>query len=276
MFNEHDLNGLQQLMQMPFRSLVAFMARFQRSNEPQVSFNWRLSVPEQAKFYAENGFLVIPGALTRRQVDQALREISNYGLKGTTEDVWEAPFARALVTNPKLLAALKAIFGEQIKFFKAAYVETLPKKRAESSAQRQALHVDYGIGELERDFRNSTPSWVNVAFYLTELSADHSPLWVCPGSNRDYGVVPSSNLDRFAPSAKMVLAKAGDAVLFHANTVHAASHNFSDRARHALFYSYRPAWAKPIGPVVEWPRDFVESFPLEHQPMLRDMNRGLE
>src|SRR5260221_2694939 len=256
-----------------FRYTFATLA-FRKAEQSEFVADWaNLSPADQARFYTENGFLVIPAALTQQQVKQPLAEIAAHGLRGTTENVWRASFARDLVVNPKLLTALKAIFGDRIKFFKAAYVETPPKP--DVGGQRQALHVDYGIGEPEGDFRNSSPCWVNVAYYLTDLTADHSPLWVCAGTNRRYDAVPASHLERFADRAKMVLAKAGDAVLFHANTVHAASHNLSSETRHALFYSYRPAWSKPVGPVAEWPQAFIDSFASEHRGMLGDLNRGL-
>jgi SAM-dependent methyltransferase len=254
-----------------FASLV-----FRKREARDLDADWHaLTPPEQARFFCENGYLVIPACLSRDEVREAIAEIARHGLKGTTEDVWQAPFAKHLVTNAKVLMALRAIFGNEIRFFKAAYVETPPRDRAGAEQQRQALHVDYGIGEQEADFRNSAASWVNVAFYLTDLTPEHSPLWVAAGSNRIYSVVPASDLEAFSDSARMVLAKAGDAVLFHSNTVHAASHNFSPVARHALFYSYRPAWAKPVGPVREWPADFVQSFPPEHRGLLNGMNRGL-
>jgi len=90
-----------------------------------------------------------------------------------------------------------------------------------------------------------------------------------------YGVVPDSDLDHLQDQAKMVLAHAGDAVLFNCNTVHASSYNFSGEPRHALFFSYRPAWAKPVGPVPEWPEEFIQSFPSEHRALLRNLNAGL-
>lgn len=249
---------------------------FRKSEQPDISFDWSAMSPtDQARFYSENGFLVIPQALSSGEVRQAIAEVKQHGLKGTTEEVWNAPFARALVINPKLLSALKAIFGEQVRFFKAAYVETPPDDPRANATQRKALHVDYGIGEPEGDYRNSCASWVNVATYLTDLTSEHSPLWVCPGSNRSYGVVPASDMERFADRAKMVLARAGDMVLFHCTTVHAASHNHSTETRHALFYSYRPAWAKPVGQVSEWSVEFIDSFPPEHRALFRGLNRGI-
>lgn len=249
---------------------------FRKSSNPDFSVPWdKLSITDQANFFDENGFLVIPAALSQSEVRQAIEEIRQFGLRGTTEDIWKAPFASQLVTNRKLLSALTAIFGKDIRFFKGAYVESPPENGGADRQLRKALHVDYGIGEPEDDLRNSAASWVNVAFYLTDLTPDHSPLWVVPGSNRTYRVVPASNLEHLQGQAKMVLARAGDAVLFHGNTVHAASHNFSTGTRHALFFSYRPAWAKPSGPVLEWPDAFVQDFPLEYRSLLKNLNVGL-
>lgn len=249
---------------------------FRKRHSADYPVAWaRLSQREQAEFFNENGFLVIPAALSAAGVKQAIEEIRQHGLHGTTEDIWRAPFTRALVTNESLLAALAAIFGSDIRFFKGAYVETPPSGEQGAGRGRKALHVDYGIGEPQGDLRNSSASWVNVAFYLTDLTPEHAPLWVVPGSNRNYAVVPASNLERLQERARMVLARAGDAVLFHSSTVHAASANTSDQTRHALFYSYRPAWAKPVGAVTEWPEQFVQGFPEEHRRLLRNLNSGL-
>lgn len=264
---DFDLGGFK----YTFATLV-----FRKSNSDDFSVSWdKLSPTEQARFYDENGFLVIPASLSADQVNRAIQEIQQFGLSGTTEEIWRAPFASELVINQKLLSALTAIFGNDIRFFKGVYVESPPDKKAGTRQIRKPLHVDYGIGEPEGDFRNSAASWVNVAFYLTDLTSEHAPLWVVPGSNRTYAVVPASDLEHFQDQAKMVLARAGDAVLFHGNTVHAASHNCSTRTRHALFFSYRPAWAKPAGLVKEWPEAFVESFSAEHRSLLRNLNVGL-
>lgn len=264
---DFDLGGFR----YTFATLV-----FRKSSNVDFSAPWdKLSTTEQARFFDENGFLVIQASLSPEEVKQAIEEIRQFGLRGTTEDIWRAPFTNQLVTNRKLLSALTAIFGKDIRFFKGAYVESPPENRGEVRELRKALHVDYGIGEPEGDLRNSAASWVNVAFYLTDLTPEHSPLWVVPGSNRIYGVVPATNLENLQDQAKMVLAHAGDAVLFHSNTVHAASHNFSTETRHALFFSYRPAWAKPAGPLQEWPEAFIQSFPSEYRGLLKNLNVGL-
>ncbi|HMJ83361.1 MAG TPA: phytanoyl-CoA dioxygenase family protein, partial [Vicinamibacterales bacterium] len=227
-----------------------------------------LTLDEQARFFEDNGFLLVPGALTPKGVEEALADVRSCGFTGTTEDVWGAPSARALVTNTKIVAALRATFGPDIRFVKAAYVATAPEELITPERQRRYLHVDYGIGETWGDFRNSTPAWVNIGIYLTGLTAEHAPLWVVPGSHRKMNIPPNSSMEHLAHTARRVFANPGDAVIFHCRCVHSASFNRSSKTRHAYFYQYRPAWAKPVGPVPEWPEAFVQSFPEDVRPML--------
>lgn len=234
----------------------------------------RMSSLEQRDFFAENGFLVIPQAIKPDELKKIHSEIVSCGLTGTTEDIWDAPSLLRLIENEKVVGPLRSIFGEDIRFFKGAYVEAPPEP--EGNPKRRCLHVDYGIGERDGDFRNSCAAWINVGYYLTDLSAQHAPFWVVPGSNRWYHFVPETYMEDLADKTQMVLAKAGDAIFFHSMTVHATSDNISHEKRQALFFSYRPAWARPIGPVPEWPQEFIDRAPPERRKLLIGLNQGLE
>ena len=249
---------------------------FRKINALVIERNWAAMSPsEQRSFFCENGFLVVRNAISPDKLAEIHRDIKSFGFKGTTEDIWASPSLAPLIENDKVLSALQSILGEEVRFFKGAYVETPPIGIQGKLPQRKALHVDYGIGENIGDTRNSCASWINVGYYLTDLTPEHSPLWVVPGSNRNYHISPAEDMEHLANEAKMVLAKAGDAVLFHCFTVHAASLNVSNSTRRALFYSYRPAWAKPIGIVPEWPKEFVDRAPQKRRLLLLGLNQGL-
>ena len=194
--------------------------------------------------------------------------IKENGLTGTTEDIWIAPSITNLISNDKLIEVLHSILGLDILFFKGAYVEKKPQNRTETKLGREALHVDYGIGEDIGDYRNSCASWINAAYYLTDLSLEHAPFWVVPESNHWYHVTPGTNMEYMSDYAKIVLAKAGDIVIWHSLTVHAAGINISDQNRSAFFFSYRPAWAKPIGQVRKWSESFVEKVDKKTRSLL--------
>jgi ectoine hydroxylase-related dioxygenase (phytanoyl-CoA dioxygenase family) len=234
-----------------------------------------MSPQKQRDYFVDNGFLVIPKALTPQELKDIHSEIEGYGLTGTTEDIWKGSSILPLIENRKVLTALQAIFGEEVRFFKGAYAEYPGTNGAGATPQRKALHHDYGIGERIGDYRNSCASWVNVGFYLTDLTPEHGPFWVVPGSNHRYYLSPESHLEYMDDEARMILASAGDAILFHCLTVHATSLNVSDRPRQALFFSYRPAWARPVGTVPEWPVEFIEQAPPERRKLLVGLNKGL-
>lgn len=241
-----------------------------------IDIDWAaMSASEQKAYFAENGFLVISGAIGRNKLAEIHRDIRSYGLTGLTEDIWAAPSIAPLIENPKVVSVLQDILGEEMLFFKGAYVETPPRKIAGTRARPKVFHVDYGVGEQIGDFRNSCASWINVGCYLTDMTPELAPFWAVPGSNRDYSIVPGSNMEHLAGRARMVLAKAGDAFLIHCMTVHAGGHNDSDQTRHAVFLSYRPVWARPVGRVRGWPKKFIESAPPERRKLLVGLNRGI-
>lgn len=233
-----------------------------------------LSASKQREFFDENGFLWVPNAMSAGDLAAVHRDVKTHGLVGTTEEIWAGPSFAPLIDNPKVLGALQSVLGQEVRFFKAAYVGTPPIRTPGMKPSRNTLHVDYGIGETIDDWRNSCASWINVGFYLSDLTAERSPFWVVPGSNRYYHVPPWTDMEYLGDDARMVLAQAGDALLFHCLTIHATAANVSDEIREALFYSYRPGWARHIGPVKEWPQDFLDSLPEARRRLLVGLNQG--
>jgi len=248
---------------------------FKKSRLLQV--DWAaMSQSEQNAFFNKNGFLLISQAIPAEELARIDRDIKTTGLAGLTENIWSVSSFAPLIENKKVLSALRNIFGYEVRFFKGAFTDSPPRMIPGGMSTRTGFHVDYGVGETGRDFRNSCASWVNVGFYLTELTPDNSPLWIVPGSNHNYGIIPCTNMEHMESDARMILAKAGDAILFHCMTVHAGGYNLSNDPRRALYLSYRPAWARPVGPVPEWPKEFIDSAPPERSDLLLGLNKGIE
>lgn len=248
-----------------------------------------LSMPlaERRVYFEINGFLIVPGAIDEEVLVKLNREFDRTTLDRDIElgpketrtilekssHSWVTPSVAKLIENPKVLQMIRLCYGDDIRFFKGVYY---PKPRKEIAEKpRQMLHMDYGGAEYEDDFRNTSASWVNVGFYLCDLTFENGPLWVVPRSHRQCHLIPGSNFEYLEEKAKIVLAKAGTAVLFHCSTVHAGGLNFTDQIRRALFYSYRPGWAKPVGLIPEWPQRLVENAPPKRKPLLVGLNEGL-
>ena len=235
-----------------------------------------MSAADQRDFFSKNGFLVVPQAFSAEELKTVHREIEQFGLEDKKMDMMDAfctaPSFGAMVDNPKIISAVRAVLGDDVICFKGAYV---PKKsKAKGTPYRTALHMDYGIGESEADFRNSNALWVNVACYLTDMTFEHAPFAVVPGSNTKYHLTPGTDMEELSDEAVTVLAKAGDALIFLHNTVHAGGANVSGETQHILFCSYRSTWARPIGKVVEWPKEFVQKSPPTRRELIADLNKG--
>ena len=72
----------------------------------------------------------------------------------------------------------------------------------------------------------------------------------------------------------MVLARAGNAVMFHNLTLHGGGAMNSGRPRPSVFQSYRPGWAAPLGAVPEWSEEIVNRSPPELRRLLEGQNDG--
>lgn len=148
--------------------------------------------------------------------------------------------------------ATRNIYGDGVKFFKGVYVHSVRRD------DRQGLHRDFdATGQGGKDFRNSCDSWCNIGIYLTDQTPDQGPLWVVPGSNtlpRDLGEIgrAGEGFDaHFAPQARRICCRAGDAVIFDCLTIHAGGKH-TERDRPGCFHSYRAAATGPKGQVEEW------------------------
>ncbi len=222
----------------------------------------------QRAYYGENGFTIVPGAIKPDHLSEILSDIDRLGWGAAEHNFWSSPAVARLVENEAVLAAVRNLYGPDIRFFKGVYVARPPAQRAAGDLGRQGLHIDYGTAENAQDFRNFSASWVNIGFYFTDLTPDHGPLWVVPGSNRRYEIGPGRSLEHMAGDARMVLARGGDAVLFHCFTVHAGGYNYSQTSRRAIFLSYRPAWAERPEQMAVWPDPAIAAASPEGRRLL--------
>lgn len=236
-----------------------------------------MTFADQRTFFSKNGFLIVPEIFPRDEVERMHEEIARLDLENKKIDMSDAfcaaPSFSSMIDSPRLVSALTAIFGPNFTCFKGAYV---PKKSkpAGTPPQRTALHVDYGILESEGDYRNSNALWVNVLCYLEDLTVEHAPLTIVPGSHNYFHLEPGKDMEDIKDEAVTVLTKAGDAVLFLHNTVHAGGVNVSGHTQHILFCCYRADWARHIGKVDEWPRAFVAKLPAARRRLVMGLNNG--
>lgn len=235
-----------------------------------------MTLVEQHQYYSEYGFVLLPTIVSAEQIAGVVveAEAGNYShhdyIKG-----WPGPVLEQLIANPKLLQPLRRFYGEDLRFFKSVYAEWRDADEGKKQLGRQNFHRDYNPEPVDGDYRNSCACWCNVGQYLIDLDIDEGPLWVVPGSHKMAWTLGRSNLEHFADDARMVLAKAGDAVVFHNFTMHAGGLMRSGRPRPSIFQSYRPGWAAPLATVQEWPEQVVNGAAPALRRLLLGLNDGL-
>lgn len=173
-----------------------------------------------------------------------------------------------LIGNPKTLAFLREMFGDEILMTHYDYA------RSEPGHPGISLHTDgQPYGSEIFGFEGSCPHLVRVLYYLQDLTLDVSPFRVVPRSHLSMHAEANPYL-RYEghPGIVLVPVKAGGAVLINHKVFHGNSPNTGDYAREMLAIGYRPAWAGPQQDVEPWPDDQVAKLPDDLKPLFADRN----
>ena len=218
--------------------------------------------------YAEDGFVVVPHALSRDDVDAAFEETARIcrGERGDVKGLEPAgssaagdPMARLLCVHfphkisalfmdllawPSLVEALVEVIGPDVKGMQSMLFIKAPGKPG------QAWHQD------ENYIPTRDRSLCGVWIALDDASIENGCLWVLPGSHRHGVIWPSrahgtADFDEGwesygfpepAGDARPVELEAGSAVLFNGYLLHRSLPNHTpDRYRRALVNHYMSA-----------------------------------
>jgi hypothetical protein len=129
--------------------------------------------------------------------------------------------------------------------------------RSHPGFRSEALHVDY----LPFASSESAPApsripifIMTVHFYLTDVTADLAPTRIVPGSHRAGRAPRDIEKEWQGRPLEIVLARAGDALVFRSDVWHAGSDNRSQRGiRYLLQVHYgRREMAQHFSPFMEW------------------------
>jgi hypothetical protein len=195
-------------------------------------------------FY-ENGFLVIPDALSEGQliilnrcIDQ---DLSQYGDQWITfdESLIETPdvISRTAgfdfaIENPPMLGILRSLIGELITFEE---FEILIRNPTNKTQDLKAWHRD-----ATRDYnRRMEIEYVSLVYYLTDVTETDHCLSIIPGSH--YRLVDLKPADVTPGSEFDIIGQAGTAVIFHGRCIHAGKLKPRSRQRRTLHVYYARA-----------------------------------
>ncbi|MGC8667297.1 MAG: phytanoyl-CoA dioxygenase family protein [Chthonomonadales bacterium] len=242
--------------------------------------------PEQANFFAKNGFLVLPHVLTTQElvrlqeatadlIAHASPEAGPDYLYGTAHKggrpvlrrieyvVDKCPECRVLLGHPFILRVVQQLIGSD---FIPTWDSMVIKLPYEGIAV--PWHRDAGT-----DCVGDTPIF-NVDFYLDEADED-TCVWAIPGSH----TWPSDRVEEFLAQhheadrhpkdfrnagAIPIFMQPGDVLLHNILVLHGSPHNSSPSLRRVLYYEFRAAHVEErLGPHVP------AYIPLKQRVLLR-------
>ena len=231
---------------------------------------------EQLRLYREDGYFVLENVLSPAELD-ALRKASDQmveGARGLTQhtkvydldpshtpddprlrrvtrpDLEHAAFAE-LVRHPKILAAMRDLWGPNIRY-------QFAKLNMKSAGFGAAIewHQDWAF------YPHTNEDLAAVGIMLDDCTEENGPLLAVPGSHR--GPIHSHHIGKtfvaaIDPNSKEagyeravpLLGKAGSVTIHHVRSVHGSATNFSKHSRRMAFYQYRNADAWPLKGIPE-------------------------
>jgi hypothetical protein len=220
--------------------------------------------PEQERALVDEGYLLVPGLVSRERVDAALRAINgSLGEQGIAKDaLWTMraqTFCPELVSAPAILdlygatglraLAEAAIGAGKVRAPTAGQIALrFPQDPSEAAAPRDPYpHIDGMPGPLNgvepRTIFHFTA--LGGVFLNDALLPFHGNFTVWPGSHLELGRHFAAHgtdglLTGFPPIAmpppRQLRVRAGDALLAHYQLAHGAAPNVGPHVRYAVFF----------------------------------------
>ena len=245
----------------------------------RVETDWAaLSTGQQIRSLEVDGYVVLPDLLSAEQIAGIRAELMRLPTQGTDYSAhqrgfsgvqWtDSPNAISVIALPAMISFLERLFGDELICTPCTYAVSQPGHPG------IAIHTDaqpygskiFGLGA-------SSPCLVRVLYYLDDLTPEHSPFKVIPGSHLSLHADGNPYRRYLSHEDEMlVTCRAGSAVIINQKVFHANYPNFSDTDRHLLAIAYRPAWAGPIGEVPDYDPEQVQTLPENVRPLFRSLN----
>jgi ectoine hydroxylase-related dioxygenase (phytanoyl-CoA dioxygenase family) len=227
--------------------------------------------PDCASALRTDGYCVVPGLLSARQVEDLDDELSpRFARTPFAQGPFSGPRtkrfhgllkrsegAAALVAHPLVLAIAEQIllpYCDSLQLNLTQAIELHP------GAGAQVPHRDQDMWAGEK---GRTEYLLNVMWPLTSFTAENGGTVLWPGSHRGLG-------ERLLPMNDSVCPQIGpgDALMFLGSTLHAAGANRTLASRRGIIVSYCLGWLKPYENMwLTYPPEIARNF----SPELRDL-----
>jgi hypothetical protein len=215
------------------------------------------------------GYLIIPDALSQDET-AAAREACERVHEGLPADQWRQlgatferePALERIVDHPSILPKARALFGDRF-ILQSSWATVVPP-----GFTGGGIHQD---GSSAFEFRNlATPTpliQLRTGFVLTDQSEPGAGNMVLlPGSHNTGHPIPSGAITDF-PTAHVVAASPGAALMFHQGVYHCGSGNTRDYPRHMFHTIYAPPWLNHTDRMTTSPKFLERTTPMRRALM---------
>ncbi|MFN0199022.1 MAG: phytanoyl-CoA dioxygenase family protein [Planctomycetaceae bacterium] len=227
----------------------------------------RLSTAQRIKHLEIEGYVVLPDLIPPAEFEKIRQEVNRLPTRGTDysenqrscNDVhWtDSPACINLIALPDMIDFLTTLFGDELICTSCAFALSRPGHPG------IAIHTDsQPYGSKIFGMQASAPRLVRVLYYLDDLTPERAPLKFIPHSHLSLHA-DANPYHRYLrhPEEVMVTCRAGSAAIINQAIFHANYPNVSQEDRRLLAIAFRPAWARPIAEIPEWPTEKFAGLP---------------
>ena len=216
---------------------------------------------EQRKSFDCDGFLVVPRALSKQQVN-ALTQITDHKARAFLDKydvplraeynqldlrpgLLKYPATLDLVTNAATVPLVTQLLSPNIHLHSTALIYKRPSD-ANLPAMRRGWHRDIRIPR-DLGHQNLPRVGIKVCYCLTDFHQKDSGLTLLARGSQELNtplIIPKGEVDPQGIEICDLKLNAGDAFLFDNRIYHTASPNRSDRVSKVLMFGYAYRWMK--------------------------------
>jgi ectoine hydroxylase-related dioxygenase (phytanoyl-CoA dioxygenase family) len=168
------------------------------------------------------------------------------------------PMFESLVTNPRLLAVVHELLGEDAKLAAFSAKTLMPR------CGKGRLHVDYPYWAMDPGMPVEPALMMQVIWMMQPVNSENGGTWVAPGSTH---YKESVDINRFKDEAVQISGDAGDAFVSHGLLWHQTAINHSSEPRVAVLINFSQLAIRPMrdmGP-------FSDKFLANASPALKQL-----
>jgi ectoine hydroxylase-related dioxygenase (phytanoyl-CoA dioxygenase family) len=234
---------------------------------------------DQRSFFEENGYLIVPGALSDEEIAHFTRVVDELAaddrVRCGTEADSNVEIRNAIARSDELLPLLDwpstfplmaQIMGWNIQLTTSHVFVRMPTPGVESSFKASGWHAD-GPNPPFPEINGVRPRmYAKIGYFLTDLSEpDKGNLRVVPGSHLRARKPETDPTTGDPVGAIQVLTRPGDAVFFEQRTWHAVGPNYAAHPRKNIYIGYCHRYLKAIDFLTQSPQLIAKANPIQRQ-----------